>query len=111
MKSRKNSVSDSFSVEKKHVDPAWAAEDHGVKISNYAVAELFPEPPVYKTNTGVEIASWELPNLPDKYLDEISWPKNTPKYQVADLGLSLVKGRYYQTVNRADAQYVHNVIG
>lgn len=106
-------VKDSIRTELKSVSPDWNnPEKFGVPVTNYCIADLYSgEKPVYVTKNGVEIESWELPNLPKAYLDEVCWPANTPMDEVANEGLTMVPnldGRFLKPLNRAIGNYSQN---
>jgi len=108
MKSR---INESFSVEKKIVSDEWKNDDMpGLHIKQAVVVEKFSEKPIYVTNTGTEIASWELPGLPREYLDAIGFNKNASFSEVSEEGYTSTHGIYLKPINRAEVQYIHNAV-
>lgn len=111
----RSKVKDKLRAELKTVSPAWSEpERFQIKTTNSCIVDKYTgEKPVYLTRNGVEIEEWELPNLPEAYLDQVCWPANTPLDQVANEGLSPVNkigGRYLKPLNRSQAIYAQNAI-
>lgn len=111
----RSKVKDKLRAELKTVTPAWGEpERFQIKTTNSCIVDKYTgEKPVYLTRNGVEIEDWELPNLPNAYLDQVCWPADTPMDQVANEGLSPVSkigGRYLKPLNRSQAIYAQNVI-
>lgn len=111
----RSKVKDKLRAELKTVSPAWGEpERFQIRTTNSCIVDKYTgEKPVYLTRNGVEIEDWELPNLPEAYLDQVCWPANTPMDQVANEGLSPVSkigGRYLKPLNRSQAIYAQNAI-
>ena len=104
-------INESFSVEKKIISDEWKNDDMpGLHIKQAVVVEKFSEKPIYVTNTGTEIASWELPGLPRKYLDAIGFNRNASFSEIAEEGYTSTHGIYLKPINRSEVQYIHNVV-
>jgi len=104
-------VGETASVEEKTISPTWADGDGlRLNVNQKCVVEKFHSTPRFMTAKGIEVCRNELATMSASQKADLSFPRDMPNKVYANEGYSEESGLVLRATNRAEAQYIHNVV-